>query len=83
MRESIVNGQANNTDWWNSPSFLNTEDEKWPLNVFNVPYDAISQLKAATQDTVSFSSQTVSRVIDPNRFFNIFQSERLGLLISN
>ena len=33
MRESIVNGQANNTDWWNSPSFLNTEDEKWPLNV--------------------------------------------------
>ena len=39
--------------------------------MFNVPYDAISQLKATTHDKVSFSSRTVSRVIDPNRFFNI------------
>ena len=46
------------TDWWNGPQFLNTEDEKWPLNVFDLPGDAKSNLKkAAIQNTVPFSSQ--------------------------
>ena len=39
------------------------------VNVFDLPRDANSNLKkAAIQNTVPFSSQTISRVLDSHRF---------------
>ena len=70
-RGSTVYGLAKNTAWWNGPSFLRTEKETWPPNVFNAPNDAKSELKrVATSDKVLFSSQTISGVTNPNRFLN-------------
>ena len=68
---STVYGLAKNTAWWNGPSFLNTEKETWPPNVFNAPDDAKSELKkAAILDRVLFSNQTISEEANPNRFSN-------------
>ena len=62
---------AKNTDWWNGPSFLNSEKETWPPNVSNAPDDAKSELKKVeTSDRVLFFSQTISGVTNPNRFSN-------------
>ena len=85
-RGTTVYGLVKNRAWWNGPSFLNTEKETWPPNVFNAPDDAKLELKkAATSDRVLFSSQKVSGVTNPNRFLNwnkIGQSKWVGKPIS-
>ena len=82
-RESTVNGLAKNAAWWYGPSFSNTEKETWPPNVFNAPNDAKSELKkVATSDRVLFSSQTISKVTNPNRFSNWSKLVRVNRWVS-